>query len=67
MKKKKKKYWSDHVTGHSFALSLESGVFTWKDPKWIADSLKRSAYESTNRKGTPLRSAMSMLSFYINR
>jgi len=59
--------WSQHVTDTSHALALEEGVFTWDDPKGIAASLKRSAEESTARKGTVLQSAMSMLSFYINR
>ena len=63
----KKKYWSNEVTRNSFALDLEEGVFTWKDPKKIAESLKRSAEESTRRKTTPFQSAMSMLNFYINR
>lgn len=62
-----KKYWSSKVTQESHALMLEEGVFTWKDPKKIAKSLKQSAEESTQRKGTPLQSAMSMLNFYINR
>lgn len=51
----------------SHTLDLEKGVFTWKDPYKIAHSLKQSAEEGTNRKGTPLPSAMSMLNFYINR
>lgn len=59
--------WTKHVTEHSHALVLEEGVFTWKDPKKIASSLKKSAEESTHRKGTPFQSAMSMLNFYINR
>ena len=67
MKQKSKKYWSAYVTKHSFALDLEEGVFTWNNPKKIAQSLKESAEESLNRKGTPFRSAMSMLNFYINR
>ena len=62
-----KKYWSGEVTKKSFALDLEEGVFTWKDPKKIASSLKRSAEVSTRHKGTPFQSAMSMLNFYINR
>ncbi len=62
-----KKYWSEAVTKHSVALDLEEGVFTWKDPAKIATSLKRSAEDSSRRKGTPFQSAMSMLSFYINR
>ena len=46
---------------------LDRDVFTWKDPKRIAASLKRSAEHSHRRRGTPFRSAMSMLTFYINR
>ena len=42
-------------------------MFTWKDPKKIAASLKRSAEQSRRRKAPPFRSAMSMLVFYINR
>ncbi len=64
---KSEKYWSKEVTLKSRALVLEEGVFTWQDPKHIAQSLKKSAEESTERKGTPLQSAMSMLNFYINR
>lgn len=59
--------WSARVTRESNALDLEEGVFTWKDPRRIALSLKRSADRSTRRKAPPLRSAMSMLVFYINR
>ena len=59
--------WSAKVTRESNALSLEKGVFTWKDPKVIAQSLKDSAEASTRRKAEPFRSAMSMLVFYINR
>lgn len=63
----KKKSWSSKVTKTSIALDLEEGVFTWKDPKRIAASLKRSAEESARRKTEPFQSAMSMLNFYINR
>jgi len=59
--------WSAKVMHGSFALELEEGVFTWDDPKKIAQSLKRSADASTHRKSPPFRSAMSMLVFYINR
>ncbi len=59
--------WSNKVTRESHALDLEEGVFTWKDPKKIARSLKASADASVRRKAPPLRSAMSMLVFYINR
>lgn len=59
--------WSQDVTEHSDALDLEEGVFKRDDPKAIARSLKRSAEHSKRRKGTPLQSAMGMLTFYINR
>jgi hypothetical protein len=59
--------WSGKVTRESHALSLEQDVFTWKDPRKIARSLKHSADTSTQRKSTPFCSALSMLSFYINR
>ena len=61
------KRWSQNVTERSDALDLETRVFTLKDPKKIAASLKRSAEASTRRKADPFRSAMSMLVFYINR
>lgn len=51
----------------SDALDLEVGVFTWSDPRKIALSLKRSALKSNRRKSDPYRSAMSMLTFHINR
>lgn len=59
--------WSRNVTEHSNALDLQSGVFEKHDPKAIARSLKRSAEHSKRRKAEPYRSAMSMLTFYINR
>ncbi|MFL6833544.1 MAG: DUF3175 domain-containing protein [Xanthobacteraceae bacterium] len=59
--------WSRHVTEHSDALTLDKGVFTSRDPKRIAASLKRSAERSRRRKTNPFRSALSMLTFYINR
>lgn len=59
--------WSQKVTETSSALELEPGVFTWKNPERIARSLLTSAHNSTQRKGTPPQSAMSMLNFYINR
>ena len=59
--------WSQDVTEHSDALDLEDHVFKQDDPKDIAQSLKRSAEHSKRRKGTPLQSAMGMLTFYINR
>jgi hypothetical protein len=63
----KSKRWSQRVTESSNALDLESQVFKKQDAKAIARSLKRSAEHSQRRKSSPYRSAMSMLSFYINR
>ncbi|HZZ01164.1 MAG TPA: DUF3175 domain-containing protein [Candidatus Baltobacteraceae bacterium] len=60
-------YWSKKVTQESNALDLERDVFAQDDPKAIARSLKRSAEHSKRRKSSPYRSAMSMLTFYINR
>ena len=59
--------WSGKVTAESNALDLDRSVFTWADPARIARSLKRSAERSHRRKSEPYRSAMSMLTFYINR
>jgi hypothetical protein len=59
--------WSADVTEHSDALDLEPGVFESDDPQRIAASLKRSAEDSNRRKAEPFRSAMSMLTFYVNR
>jgi Protein of unknown function (DUF3175) len=59
--------WSQRVTRESDALDLEGGVFSQRDPKRIAASLKRSAERSRRRKSSPYRSALSMLTFYINR
>ena len=61
------KRWSQAVTEHSDALDLKADVFTLDDPKKIAASLKRSAERSKRRKAEPYRSAMSMLTFYVNR
>jgi hypothetical protein len=61
------KRWSQRVTQDSDALDLKRGVFTLMDPKKIAASLKRSAEHSSRRKAGAYRSALSMLTFYINR
>jgi len=63
---RKTRRWSQRVTRESNALDLERHVFT-KSPKAIASSLKRSAERSRRRKSSPYQSAMSMLTFYINR
>jgi len=65
--RKATRFWSGRVTRESNALDLDAGVFTWKDPRRIAGSLKRSALRSRRRKADPYRSALSMLIFYVNR
>ena len=59
--------WSAKVMQKSDALDLKSRLFTWRDPKRIARSLKQSAEHSNRRKAGPYQSAMSMLNFYLNR
>ena len=61
------KRWSQRVTKESDALDLKRGVFKLTSPKKIAASLKRSAEHSARRKTGAYRSALSMLTFYINR
>lgn len=61
------KRWSAAVTHGSDALDLEEGVFTKERPEDIAQSLAQSAEASDRRRAEPFRSAMSMLTFYINR
>jgi Protein of unknown function (DUF3175) len=61
------KRWSQRVTQKSDALDLKRGVFKLTSAKKIAASLKRSAEHSSRRKSGAYRSALSMLTFYINR
>ncbi|WP_100178660.1 DUF3175 domain-containing protein [Bradyrhizobium nitroreducens] len=65
--RKSPKRWSQRVTRQSDALDLKQGVFKLESPKKIATSLKRSAEHSSRRKAGAYRSALSMLTFYINR
>jgi hypothetical protein len=67
IRRKSDRRWSSYVTTHSNALDLDKSVFTWSDPKKIARSLKRSTERSGRRKADPYRSALSMLTFYLNR
>ncbi len=66
-KRKRTRHWSRRVTEESDALTLEKGVFTKSSGRAIAKSLKRSADKSGRRKSPAYRSAMSMLTFHINR
>ena len=67
MTRKSKSRWSGEVTEQSDALDLERDIFKSDNPDDIARSLKHSAEASDRRKSSPYRSAMSMLTFYINR
>ncbi len=62
-----KRYWSARVTETSDALDIATGTFAKNDPKAIAHELEHDAEKSKRRKSSPYRSAMSMLTFYINR
>jgi len=66
-KQVKLKKWSGKVTRESHALDLENGVFKKRSARDFARSLKRSAERSRARTSGSMRSAMSMLTFYINR
>lgn len=62
-----KRRWSQRVTETSNALDLDNRVFSLDSPRATARSLKRSADRSRRRKTDPFLSAMSMLTFYMNR
>ena len=66
-KARRSEKWSADVTARSDALDLEPRVFEKESAEAIAQSLKRSADTSDRRKSSAFRSAMSMLTFYINR
>ena len=63
----RKRKWSAEVTRTSDALDVSKGTFAKEDPRAIARALKRSAERSRRRKASPFRSALSLLTFYINR
>jgi hypothetical protein len=66
MKRTTARRWSQKVTETSDALDLEPTVFK-RSPMAIARSLARSARRSRRRHSSAYRSAMSMLTFYMNR
>jgi len=63
----KAKKWSAHVNQTSNAMDIEPNTFTQSDPQKIARAVEHDAAASERRKSSPYRSAMSMLTFYINR
>lgn len=48
-------------------MDIAGGTFASDDPVKIARAVEKDAEVSKRRKSTPYRSAMSMLTFYINR
>jgi len=66
-KAKPVKKWSQHVTDTSNAMDIADGTFDSEDPEKIARAVEGDAESSNRRKSSPYRSAMSMLTFYINR
>jgi putative cell wall-binding protein len=63
----KSRKWSEHVNQTSNAMDIADGTFKQADPAKIARAVEGDAERSTRRKSSPYRSAMSMLTFYINR
>jgi len=59
--------WSREMMSAPDALALDRGIFAKSDPREIARSLKQSAEQKRRQRTTPFRSAMSVLTFYINR
>src|SRR5690606_24451118 len=59
--------WSHEIISPGDAVDLEQDVFTKRTARQVALSLKRAADRSDRRRAGPYRSAMSMLSFHINR
>jgi len=59
--------WSAHVNETSDAMDVDPGTFKQRSAEKIADAVERDAEKSHRRKSTPYRSAMSMMTFYINR
>lgn len=59
--------WEPRVAQGNNALDLVPGVFSWEDPRAIAESLRDSADRSERRRAPAFQSAMSVLTFYINR
>jgi hypothetical protein len=51
----------------SDALDLEEGVFKKSSARAVATSLRQSAERSRRKKTDAFRSAMSMLTFFLNR
>src|SRR5258707_9926411 len=62
-----KRTWSADVTERSDALDLTRHLFKSRRPTRIVIALKHAAERSHRRRSEPFRSAMSMLTFYINR
>jgi hypothetical protein len=66
-RKQDSRKWSADVTENRNAVDLDEDVFKSDNPAEIARSLKKSAERSDRRGSSSFRSAMSVLTFYINR
>ena len=66
-RKSSPKRWSQRVTEERDALDLKRGVFKLTSAKKIPATLKPPAEQNSRRKSGAYRSALSMLTFYINR
>ena len=58
-----RKYRSGGVTKRSKALDMGNAIFTWRDPKAIGHSLKKSVESGLRRNSPPGQSAISTLNF----
>jgi hypothetical protein len=59
--------WSAKVTATSDAMDVAAGTFKQRSAKKIAEAVEHDAEKSTRKKADSYRSAMSALTFYINR
>jgi hypothetical protein len=59
-------WWAQRAVSGN-ALDLDPEVFGWNDPRAIAQALKDAAEVSERRKAPAFQSAMSLLTFHINR
>lgn len=58
---------SEKTSDTGSALELDPKVFSYQDPRRIAEAIKQAAEKSQRRRAEPFRSAMSVLTFYINK
>lgn len=59
--------WFAENNDEKVSMELDPHIFTSTDPKKIAVALKYSVEKGLGKKNNPFQSAMSLLTFYINR